>query len=134
MSLEKTDGYKNGNHFADEVMSALKEAEISVDENLALSFFLYLPSRESAIEACKIIEKKGFQVDVEESADKESEDWLCWCNKTFIPNKENLIATGNLFLGLSSELNGNFDGWETDPYADASSLTELLSQLKQSQE
>ncbi len=116
MSLEETNGYKNGSQFAEEVVGALENAGIDVMQPIALSFFLYLPNKDIAETVATLLRDESYDVDVDKSADDNSAQWLCWCNKTLTPNKETLKETGTLFLNLEKEHNGDFDGWETNPY------------------
>ena len=130
MPLEECDGFRSGKHFAGEVMKALEGSSLDCSEEIPLSFFLYLPSESSAREAGAIIAREGFEVEVDESADEDGR-WLCWCDLSMVPNYEKLEQYGDMFLGLAETYNGEFDGWETNPYKIPGGVLDMLKQVKE---
>jgi len=129
MPLEECDGYTNGKHFAGDVMKALEGSSLDCSEEIPLSFFLYLPSESLAREAGAIIAREGFEVEVEEPVADDGR-WLCWCDLSMVPNVEKFEHYGDMFLGLAETYNGDFDGWEVNPYKTPGGFEDLLQQMK----
>jgi len=128
MSLEKTNGYGSGTQFAKEVLASLRNADVNVAEPLALSFYLYLPTKKAA-QACQpVLESEGLEVEIDKSAANDRE-WLCLCHRTFKPAQRPLARIGDLCLDLAKKHGGQFDGWETNPYANQEGLAGLLEEM-----
>ena len=72
MPLEEHDGYKTGEDFATDVRESLKGADIPLNEETALSFYLYLPKKRLAESSSQEIQKLGLEAELEESADETS--------------------------------------------------------------
>ncbi len=113
MGLEITNGYRDGQDFANEVRESLSGGDYDLTQPVELSFYLYLPNQAVAEQAALPLREAGFEVDVEQSADEESNTWLCFCDKEIVPSEATLAEIGELFLALAEQYNGEFDGWET---------------------
>jgi hypothetical protein len=127
MALEKTDGYSSGTQFAKEVVASLRKAGLSVAEPVALSFYLYLPTKKAARACQPVLEAEGLEVEIDKSAG--GEQWLCLCHRTFKPAHKSLARIGEVCLDLARKHGGQFDGWETNPYANQEGLAGLLEEM-----
>lgn len=76
-----------------------------------IDFFLYFPSEEKAQLAGNVIEREGFEIEIQPSAGKEQ--WLCLAMKKMVPDKKELIEIRKWFESIAKELNGEYDGWGT---------------------
>ncbi len=128
MPLKQHDGYKNGQAFAEDVMNALQATSIDLTKPVPLSFFLYLPDEPMARRIGEILVSEGFEVEVDESASEDGQ-WLCWCDLSLIPTIELLSPIGDRFLSLAKDNNGEFDGWETNPYKVQGGLLDMMKQM-----
>lgn len=128
MALEKTDGYTSGTQFATEVMASLRRAGLDIAQPIALSFYLYLPSKSAATACQPELQAAGLEVEIEKSASGDGE-WLCLCHHTFKPAPKTLASIGDLCLDLARKHRGQFDGWETNPYANKETFAGLLQEM-----
>jgi hypothetical protein len=109
-------------------MASLRKAGVNVAEPVALSFYLYLPTKKAA-QACQPpLEAEGLEVEIDKSAANDRE-WLCLCHRTFKPAQKPLARIGDLCLDLARKQGGQFDGWETNPYANQEGLAGLLEEM-----
>lgn len=113
MGLEKTEGYRSGEHFASEVVAALEKTPWGVTNPVPLVFYLYLPSEEAARSCVAAIQAVGLEVEVEPSASDDGK-WLCLCKAKMAGDKKRLTEIGDVLLSLAQEKGGELDGWETD--------------------
>ncbi len=74
-------------------------------------FYLYFPTKENALIAKSALAASGFSVDIERSA--ADSQWLCLASKEMIADDKELIKLRRYFTKLAGNLNGNYDGWET---------------------
>jgi hypothetical protein len=128
MALEKTSGYGSGTQFAKEVIASLEKAGVSVAEPVALSFYLYFPTKKAARACQPVLEAEGLEVEIGKSAGSDTE-WLCLCHRTLKPTQKALARIGDLCLDLARKHAGQFDGWETNPYANQEGLAGLLEEM-----
>ena len=128
MPLEQHDGYNNGQEFAEDVMKVLQGTPLDLSKPVPLSFFLYLPDEATARRIGEELVAEGYEVDVDESAEEDGR-WLCWSDLALVPTTEALEPIGARFLNLAKDNNGEFDGWETNPYKIEGGITDMLSQM-----
>lgn len=74
-------------------------------------FYLYFPSKENAFIAKSELIASGFSVEIEKSATDST--WLCLATKEMIADDKELTKLRRYFTKLTGNLNGNYDGWET---------------------
>lgn len=128
MALEKTAGYRNGTDFAKEVIAGLRKVGHGTRKEIPLSFYLYLPNKKSA-KACEpILTKEGLEVEVDKSAANDG-NWLCLCHRTMKPSAKELERIGQRFIELAEKHEGQFDGWETNPFKIQGGYEDLLGEL-----
>jgi hypothetical protein len=128
MALEKTAGYLNGAAFAKEVMGGLRNAGIKESQAVPLSFYLYVPNRKAAGMCAPILVKEGMEVEVDKSATNDGK-WLCLCHQTLVPTAKDLERIGQTFVNLAQRFEGEFDGWETNPYKIEGGIGSLLEEM-----
>lgn len=74
-------------------------------------FFLYFQTEETAKLAATVIEREGFEIEIQLGADKEK--WLCLAMKKMVPEEEELVEIRKWFESIANELDGEYDGWGT---------------------
>lgn len=74
-------------------------------------FFLYFPIEENAKLAANVLKRDGF--DVEVTLPSTSNRWLCLAGKEMLPLHGELVELRQWFNSIASELDGEYDGWET---------------------
>jgi hypothetical protein len=128
MALEKTSGYINGTAFANEVLAGLKNAGINLSKLVPLSFYLYLPNRKAAGICSPVLVKEGLEVEIDRAASNDGK-WLCLCHATLKPNHKDLERIGQTMLNLAQKFEGEFDGWETNPFKMQGGFEDMLGEM-----
>jgi len=114
--LSHTDGYESGEAFAKEVISSLEEAGISLDSEIDLAFYLYVPNQGAAIYISDSVQKLNLKCHIEqEDSEDEESSWLCYLTKKMVPLAKDIEQIGDTLLKLTVEMDGEFDGWEVVP-------------------
>ena len=93
------------------VLDQLRRAGSDLTKPHEISFYVYLPDKQSAQEAERRIRSDGDQTVVRLGADDTS--WLCLITRTMIPEFNSLVAVGREIAAVAQDLGGEYDGWET---------------------
>ena len=70
------------------VLEKLLELGSNMTKPHQIDFFLYFPTKETARLAAKVIEKDGFEVDIQPG--EKGEQWLCLAMKKMVPEYKEL--------------------------------------------
>ena len=92
------------------VLNQLKQAGSDLTKPHPVRFYLYFPDRKNAAEAGRILEEKGYVTVVRKGADEIS--WLCRATISIPPAIETIKEITKELIKLSSDLEGEYDGWE----------------------
>jgi hypothetical protein len=93
------------------VLAQLREAGSDLSKPHPIEFFIYLPTRESALNIADKIRAKGFGARVDRAA--QGPNWLCLGTKSMVPDLAAIEAIGAGFDEMARSLGGEYDGWET---------------------
>ncbi|HLF27642.1 MAG TPA: ribonuclease E inhibitor RraB [Anaerolineae bacterium] len=96
-----------------EILVRLERAGANLAKPHGIDFYLYFSAEASAREAARQIQKQGFKVRVQRSA--QGTDWLCFATKTLIPRYDTLTAIRRNFEALAAIHGGEYDSWGTYP-------------------
>ncbi len=78
-----------------------------------VSFWMYLPTEEDALNLAKQLQQEQFNVEVTLSAGKKKE-WLCLAYRTMVPETGALEEIRKRLTRLVEMHNGKYDGWEME--------------------
>lgn len=102
-----------GGHFRVEVLQQLNTHGSNTTKPHGFDFYLYFPSEAAAqIAAKKTGGLEGFRTEVALSA--KGDQWLCRASTSMIPQTAPLDQLATFFERLAIELDGTFDGWESN--------------------
>lgn len=104
---------REGIEFRDEVLGDLSRSGFDTSKPHVFDFYLYLPSRQSAIGVKDVLHQQGVACEIRPAAD--SKNWLCLAKQTLIPDSAALNDLATLFENVSQAHGGEFDGWEAGP-------------------
>jgi hypothetical protein len=76
-----------------------------------IDFYLYFPNDAAAKQAARQIEAQDFEVKVRRMGRKA--EWLCFAQKSMMPDYDTLVAIRKTFGPLANSLEGIYDGWGT---------------------
>ncbi len=93
------------------VLDLLSKSSADLTRPRAISFYLYLPSRSSALEARGELKGLGFSVECTKAVSSTS--WLCLATKDIVPRVGELTSFRITFELLARKFGGDYDGWET---------------------
>lgn len=124
--LEKTSGYKDGKVLAREMAKTLKGTPYDVSKPIPFSFYLYVPDRQRANKCAKVLKAEGCETEVDKSAADDGK-WLCLCHATLTLTDGAVVKLGDCLVALAKEHEGQFDGWEVNPYKNVGALADLMT-------
>lgn len=93
-----------------QVLQALREAGADLTKETEVNFYLYFPTRDSAVRAAESHHTPGFTATVDQGADGKT--WLCRISGTMVPSEAAIRSAGERLQALASSLGGEYDGWE----------------------
>ena len=93
------------------VLTNLEEAGSDLSKPHDLEFFLYFPDESAAEAAAEDMRARGYEVQVRPSED--GTDWLCFAEKTMVPDYEAIRDISRDFEAIAAAHGGEYDGWGT---------------------
>ena len=130
--LEKTTGYRDGKTLAREMAKTLKGTLYDVSRPLPFSFYLYVPDKQRANKCARVLKSDGCETEVEKSAVDDG-TWLCLCDAKLTISDGAVVKLGDRLVALAKEHEGEFDGWEVNPYKNAGALADLMTLIAEFQ-
>ena len=130
--LEKTTGYKDGKALAREMAKSLKGTPYDPSKPIPFSFYLYVPDRQRAGRCAKVLKADGHETEVDKSAANDGK-WLCLCHATLTLSDGTVSKLGDRLVQLAKEHEGEFDGWEVNPYKNPGALADLMTLIAEFQ-
>jgi len=94
------------------VLQQLEQAGSDLSKPHSPEFFLYFPSKESALEAARRLKAEGYVVKGEPSVADDG-TWLCLATKSLLLKYESIVAIRARLDTLATDLGGEYDGWGT---------------------
>jgi regulator of RNase E activity RraB len=111
MTTELETGNPNSGHY---ILEQLKKSGSDLNKKHEISFWLYMPNKDAALQAAKRARATGLEVDIATpNEESESGDWLCLLYCPHIPDEQLLDGISQFCIQLADELKGRFDGWES---------------------
>jgi hypothetical protein len=96
------------------ILKQLRRFGSHMDRSHEISFWLYFPSEYLAKQAAQRAETTGLKSEVSPPLkDVPGSKWLCLLYCPHIPDESLLDGISQFCTDLTSEFNGQFDGWET---------------------
>ena len=93
------------------VLLRLRATGSDLSKPHSINFFIYLPTREAALNIADRIRAKGFGARVDHEGP--GPNWLCLGTKSMVPDLAAIEAAGADFDEMARCLGGEYDGWET---------------------
>ncbi len=94
------------------VINLMNKYNADLTKTRQIQFYLYFPTETNAfIAKCELI-ASGFSVEMDKSAS--DSQWLCLASKEMVADDKELTKLRRYFIKLARNLNGNYDGWETE--------------------
>lgn len=102
-----------GPNSGDFILSQLRRFGSHLDRTHEMTFWLYFPTREAAMDAARRAELSGLKSEVPTPKRKsQNSEWLCLLHCPHIPDEEILDGINQFCDDLAHDFNGKFDGWE----------------------
>jgi hypothetical protein len=93
-------------------IDVLRKYDSEIQASRFIEFFLYFPEKEAAKIAARKIRDDNFKVYID--GPNFDGKWLCLATTMMVPSTINLIRSRLYFERICTELNGIYDGWETE--------------------
>ena|SRR5215469_5237357 len=100
------------NSLGTEILQTLQKMGSDLTQKHSFDFYLYLPTEPIAQAAAERVRKGQFSTEVVPGAN--GNNWLCKATIRILPEEARLDEIGGFFDRIAFELNGDFDGWESD--------------------
>ncbi len=94
------------------VIELMNSLGSDVSKSRPVRFYFYFEEVDAANIFAQRLEGMQFQVEISTSAI--GNNWLCLAERNMMPDTDILEGLRNLLTPLAENLDGNFDGWETE--------------------